>query len=167
MDIAKNDIIDRAIELERQSRDCYRQLGQKSISRYAGPALQHLAREEQRHMDILQEYRKTTALGETMALPDSSEYASIWEGFTAALEQVSQEIGPHTDEVNVIQRAISMEEQGLALYRQAQRDTRQQTGKAVFAFLAEQEVYHRDYLTKLLERLMILYQEPPEARPQL
>ena len=167
MSIAKNDIIEQAIELERQSRDYYRQLGQKSVSRYAGPALEQLAREEQRHMDILQEYRKITALGETMALPDSSEYASLWETFTAALEDISREIGLHTDELTVVQRAISMEEQGLALYRQAQRDTLRQTGQALFAFLAEQEVYHRDYLTKLLERLMILYQEPPEARPQL
>ena len=107
------------------------------------------------------------ALAETMALPDSSEYASIWEAFTAALEQITRRIEPHTDEITVIQRAISIEEQGLVLYRQAQRDTRQQMGKAVFALLAEQEVYHRDYLTKLLERLMILYQEPPETRPQL
>lgn len=164
---SNNDIVERAIELERLSRDYYRELGQKSISQYAGPALQQLAREEQRHMDILRDYRKILAQGGPIPLPDSSEYASIWEGFTTALEQMSQAMGPHTDEITVIQRAISMEEQGLALYRQAHRDAHQQAGKGLFAFLAEQEVYHRDYLAKLLECLMILYREPPETRPQL
>ena len=76
-------------------------------------------------------------------------------------------IGPDTDEITVIQRAINMEEQGLALYRQAQRDTQQQMGTAMFVFLSEQEIYHRDYLTKLLGCLIILYQELPEARPLL
>ncbi len=162
-----NDIIDQAMEIEWTSRDYYRELSQKSITKYAGPALEQLVEEEQKHLDLLLEYRRSLESSGEVELPPSSQFAETWQQFTAALEEMRQAVQPHTDEVTVIQQAVELEKQGLELYRRVQEDATDEGGKRVFAFLAEQEVRHRDYLEGLLKRLMVLYQEPPETRPQL
>ena len=162
-----NDIIDRAIDMERMSRDYYREVSQTSVREYAGEALDRLALEEQKHMDLLAEYRGALAAKTQVALPDASESDETWRGFTGALDLIREALHPHTDEITVIERAIGLENRGLVLYNEAQERTKSEEGRKVFAFLAEQETTHRAYLEKLLSRLMALYEEPPETRPQL
>jgi rubrerythrin len=163
MDIGR--LVDQGIEVERLSRDYYRQLSLKSIREYAGPALEQLAMEEQKHMDILEEYRRSVE--ESVSLPDPAQYAAVWKQFTTALDEVREAIQPHSDEITVTQRAIELETRGLELYDQARRDASGEAAKQVFGYLAAEEVRHREYLEDLLNRLLTLYQEPPEARPQL
>lgn len=161
------EVIERGIEIERLSRDYYQGLSEKSIREHAGPALQQLAMEEQKHMDILEEYRNSLGESGLVSLPDAAQHAAVWEQFTTALDEVREAIQPHTDEITVVQRAIDMERRSIDLYSQAERDACDESGKRVFAYLAAQEVRHREYLENLLNRLLVLYQEPPEARPQL
>ncbi len=162
-----NEIIDRGMEIERLSRDYYRELSQKSIREYAAPALEQLAMEEQKHMDILEEYRRSVEGRKPVSVPDPAQYAAVWKQLTTALDEAREAIQPHSDEITVVQRGIELEKRSLELYDQARRDASDEAPRQVFGYLAEQEVRHREYLENLLNRLLALYEEPPEARPQL
>ncbi|MFH0963437.1 MAG: ferritin family protein [Planctomycetota bacterium] len=163
----ETDLIQRAIDLERLSRDYYRQISRGPVARYAKEALEQLSREEQGHMEILAEYSRNAPKGVRVALPDASELAGVWKRFGAALESVRQAIQPHTDETTVVQRALDLEIQSLALYEDARKKTKSEAGRIVFSYLCDQESKHRAYLDRLLRKLLVLYEEPPEARPQL
>ncbi|NQU44596.1 ferritin family protein [bacterium] len=165
--MATRDLVDKAIEMEKMARDYYREAGRKSIQQYVGPALKHMAREEQNHMELLMDYRETMGTDRQVKLPPAGEYDDTWRRFTDALEEVRDGILPHTDEVTVVQRAIGLEEQGLVLYSEAMKQSDSETGRKIFAFLTDQENRHRAYLEDLLGRLLVLTEEPPETRPQL
>lgn len=165
--MGSNDVIDGAIAMEERARDYYRELGSRAVSQYAGPALSRLADEEQKHVEVLEEYRAALEKEGGVALPDAQEHESTWKGFTTALDEIRDVIQPHTDEITVVQKAVSLEEKGLAFYEKARDCSTDDLGRKVFTFMAGEEVRHRDYLRSLLERLMVLYEQPPETRPQL
>jgi len=162
-----SNIIDEALEMERLSRDYYRRLSRGSLEGYAGEALKHLAEEEQKHIDILNNYRDSLGAAKTVALPHAAEYAETWQKFTQALEDVREAVRPHSEEVTVIQKGIDLEKRAYDLYQEAEKQADTENGKAVFAFLAAQEDRHRQYLEKLLDKVLRLTEEPPEARPKL
>ncbi len=161
------EIIEQAIDIEKLARDYYREQERKYPQRYVAQAMEQLANEEQKHIDILNEFPATLEGDRIVSLPDLSATAAVWKALTEALEQIREVIQPHTDEVTAVQKAIMIEKQSLAIYDEAQRTAPPSAGQRVFSFLAEQDVRHLAYLENLLDRLLVLYQEPPETRPQL
>ena len=161
------DIIQKAIEAEQYNLQFYRELTQKAIAKYAGEALERLASEEQKHVEILTSYRTSLQKQGDVNLPGAGDFSSIWDNYNAAIDETRQVLQPHTDELTVIQKGIDLEKKGIELYRQAVENASDEVGRKVFGFLHSQEVIHRKYLEKLLERLKALYEEPPESRPKL
>ena len=160
-------IIEEAIRAEKASRDFYRDLTKKSIVKYTGKALDHIADEENKHVIILEEYQRSLKKGGGTEIPEADLYAETWSGFMQSLEGTWESIQPHTDEITVVQKAIDLEKKGIKLYTEGREASENSTGKNFFDFMVQQETTHRDYFEKLLKRLLVLNEEPPEARPQL
>jgi rubrerythrin len=160
-------IIEEGIRAEKLSRDFYRGLMNKSIVEYTGKALARIAEEENRHVLILEEYQRSLQKGGVTDIPEAGQHADVWAGFMKALDGIWEAIHPHTDEITVVQKAIALEIKGIELYTKGMESSENRTGKEFFSFMVKQETTHRDYFEKLLKRLLVLYEEPPEARPQL
>ena len=160
-------IVEEGIRAEKFSRDFYRGLMNKSIAKYTGKALARIAEEENKHVLILEEYHRSLQKGGVTDIPEAGQHAGVWEGFMKALDEIRESIHPHTDEITVVHKAIDLEKKGIKLYTEGMESSENKTGKEFFSFMVQQETTHKYYFEKLLKRLLVLYEEPPEARPQL
>ena len=165
--MTNEDILDRAMDMEKAAHDCYEEIAEKHPRPHMQASMTQLAREEQRHMNILAQYRTTLGRPVPLNLPPSSAFDSIWQELIEALDEITEVIQPHTDEVTAIQRAVTLEKQSLNIYKEALQESTSDAGQRVFSFLVEQDERHLSYLENLLDRLLILYREPAETRPQL
>ena len=109
-------IIEEAIRAEKASRDFYRDLTKKSIVKYTGKALDHIADEENKHVIILEEYQRSLKKGGGTEIPEADLYAETWSGFMQSLEGTWESIQPHTDEITVVQKAIDLEKKGITIF---------------------------------------------------
>ena len=164
--MAVKNILEKAIEVEKHSRDYYKGLMAKPIAGYAGDALEYVAREEQRHIIILQYYQRSLENGDSVEIPDSGQHIKIWSDFMKALDRIAVTLQENSDEITVVRKALELEERGMALYREARENSSDKMGRIIFSFLMKQETTHRDYFDRLLKQLLVMNGEPPEATQQ-
>jgi len=162
------EVLKKAEKKETEARDYYSSLAQKCVNNNSTQTLLFLADQEDKHrrlirsfIDTTEEERKNIPLGQ----PENVE--DVWRAHVSSLEQIRDNIFPHTDEVTIVQKAADIEKNSLDMYSEARDGASEEHIKRLFGYLAKQEERHLYYVNELLKKVVWLHEEFPETRPEL
>ena len=150
--------IETAIQIERDGLAFYTEAAKRTDDPQGKRMFQTLAKDESAHLELFENARE--ALLERAAWLSPEQVAAI-----SPRRSIRQPVFPAGDEVkaaevpqyqlDALRRGIRAEEDSIAFYREQMRQTDDPDGKAMYAYLVEQEEGHRvilqgeyDYLTR-------------------
>jgi len=154
--------IETAIQIEQDGLAFYAEAARQVDDPNGKRMFQSLAKDEAAHLQLFEDAREQLLSGGTWPSPEQIAAAS--PGEFGRLSQPSPPIFPTGDEVRktdvperqltALQRGIQAEEDSIAFYSEQMEQTADPEGKAMYAYLIEQEQGHRvvlqgeyDYLT--------------------
>ena len=137
-------LIDDAIALERRAEKNYRQAAEETLDVGAAKILGLLADEEAHHVEALAAGKR-----EPIAGPDLLEAARTW--VRGAIEGGATRLSPDAGLLDVLRRALDIEQMTEAFYREQGTHVGDERAKALFARLAEIEKLHFLFVSSLVE----------------
>jgi rubrerythrin len=150
--------IETAIQIERDGLGFYTEAARRTGDPQGKRMFQTLAKDERAHLELFEHAHEALLKGASWLSPE--QVAAI-----SPARSIRQPIFPTGDEVaaaevpeyqlDALRRGIRAEEDSIAFYREQMRQTDDPDGKAMYAYLVEQEEGHRvilqgeyDYLTR-------------------
>ena len=150
--------IETAIQIEKDGLAFYTEAARRTSDPEGKRLFQTLAKDERAHLGLFENAREALFKGATWLSPEQVTAIS-------PTRPVRQPIFPTGDEVEAVEipeyqlaalrQGIRAEENSIAFYREQMRQTDDPDGKAMYAYLVEQEEGHRailqgeyDYLTR-------------------
>ena len=161
-------ILKKAEKKEIKARDYYKFLAERSIDKNSTETLIFLSGEEEKHRKKIRQFIDSTA-GERkkISVRESPDVERIWKKHMDALDKIRDDIFLHTDEPTIVQKAVDIEKNSLEMYKKAQASTEEKNLKKLFGLLSKAEERHLELVMKLLKKVVWLYEEFPETRPNL
>lgn len=154
MDTAKAvEIIEKAIELEREGHHFYSTEAEKSEHESVRRIFLNMASEEKKHENtLLAEYSYLSESGlfrHTEELDQHSEFRDL-----VLSDDMIQEISATSHEASAISSAIELERRTIEFYTQRAADTEDPQERELYESLAEWEEEHMKYLSELNRRIL-------------
>ena len=149
-------IVADAMEFEKAGRDFFLQAAKRVKTDRSKTMLQSLAEDEVRHLQRLTaEHGSLLRTGswsgaETRPPRTVEAHETIFPRDASVVKQV---IKPGTDELEILRLGIKQENKGHTMYREAGERARTVAGKALFNWLAAEELAHMELLRNSLQFL--------------
>lgn len=144
MATAKQEIIDGAIQLERDGRKFYMNVAGKASSDLARRMFESLADDELVHIEWIE---KMLSPGEETATATKKKtYERLRGIFADVPESVREAASSSEDDIEAINTAIKMEEKSCAAYLEWEDETDSDELRGLCNVLADQERFHRELL---------------------
>jgi rubrerythrin len=136
-------ILETAMSFEKTARDFYTAL-QAKVSKPLRDMVRELAEEEQRHYDLFLELKSNPELQqyihERIAIPSSDHRFSDYIHAST--------LGDNPDDQSILQYALGREDAAMEQYAALAQEVPEGLLKAVFTFLAQEELEHKKELEK-------------------
>jgi rubrerythrin len=150
--------IETAIQIERDGLAFYTEAAERTDDPQGKRMFQTLAKDESAHLELFEHAREALLNQATWLSPEQvaaiSPRRSIRQPVFPVGDQVEAAEVPEY-QLDALRRGIQAEEDSIAFYREQMRQIDDPDGKAMYAFLVEQEEGHRvilqgeyDYLTR-------------------
>jgi rubrerythrin len=140
------DIFGYALQFEKDGEAFYRESAAGIKDKNLAAILVFLAGEEQKHYRLIKDFKDNTA-----ERPKSIFLSDIANVFSRMKEKSERFIDPKDDILAVLQKAMKIEEDSIAYYRQTQSKIEDTRAQDLLALLAKQEEVHYSLLSSLIE----------------
>ncbi len=140
------DIFEFAMEKEKDSRDFYNQLADKTADKGLAKIFNMLADEEAKHYRIIEQMKNNSSqdIGDTNILSDA-------KNILKRLKETSDKLSFPASQIGVYKKALTIEQQSREFYLQKASEVENPRQKKIFARLAEEENKHYFLLDNILE----------------
>lgn len=141
------EILDFAIEREKQAADFYQDLAQKETFSRSRQTLLEFAAEEKKHQDLLEAFKKGN--------PSAATYAYEWIPDMKRSDYMDAvSYAPGMDLVEILRLAMKREESALRLYTFLASQTTDPACIRLFKLLAQEEARHKQTFETLYDETM-------------
>ena len=158
------EVLKKAEGKEIEARDYYTSLAKMCVNDYSKQTLLFLADQEEKHRQLIKNFIDTDeAERKSIVLPEAEDVEEVWQAHASSLEQIRDNIFPHTDEVTIAQKIVDIEKNSLDMYSEARDAASEEHIRRLFGYLAKQEERHLQYANGLLKKVVQLHEEFPSS----
>lgn len=150
-----------AIALEREGHRFFSDSAEKSQDKLAKEVFEFLAKEELKHIESIEDFRKSRRQGRSFAMEavtSKSGAETLHRGIEKIFKELEKEAKPTAADLEVYQLGMNLEARGVTFYRKVHEEARDLRAKELFAFLVEEEQRHY----KILEDCYNYMENPAE-----
>jgi rubrerythrin len=138
-------ILRNAIDMENEGREFFRKVAQRMKYPRTKDMFKSLAKQEQRHVHVLEEELSRLQKGKGWVVPsavkEASEPSASHEVFEGAKAHASA-LDPKASELEVIKLGMDIEKRSIEYYRRAGEEVGSDEAKSVFNWLVGEEAGH-------------------------
>jgi rubrerythrin len=150
MAMDRKDIIETAIQLERDGRKFYHNAAEKASNDIARQMFESLAEDEVRHIEWLESVSSGT---HTAGSVNRALYGRLSGIFKDAPEGARKAVATCEDDINAMRLAIEMEEKSAAAYATWAEESETEDVRGLCEMLADVERFHRELIENSIEYL--------------
>ena len=150
------EILKKAMEIEWEGREFYLKAAENTEDAKGKQIFRELADDEESHYSVLErQYKALNELNKWIDIPEIKEtQIDLAEPlFPAGKEAMQRSIAKKSDDLDAIIFGLDIESKSFDMYRQAALDTNDNSGKALFQFLTDEERRHFEILMMRYEAL--------------
>ena len=136
--------IQTAVKMETDAIQYYQEAAAKPVQPYGKRMFEGFVKDERRHLRILQDILSGLDLHAALSSPPED----ISTVFTRLKREMDERVSASTGEVEAVKIALDFESAGYEFYKKAAAEATDETEKALFSRLAEEEQRHHQILSE-------------------
>jgi rubrerythrin len=150
-----------AVTLEKEGHKFFTDSAEKSQDRLGREVFEFLAKEELKHIESIEAFRKSRREGRSFAMEaviSKSRAETLHSGIEEIFRELEKEMKPTAADLEVYQLGMNFEARGVSFYKKVKEEATDLRAKELFAFLVGEEQKHY----KILEDCYNYMENPAE-----
>lgn len=145
--MASTDLLDFAMQMEKDGRPFYRQCAEKTSDKGIAGIMNRLAKAEVVHYNVLQQIKEDAA----PEAYDSAKVAGDIQNLFAEMLESGAVFGGEESELELYRKAPDMERKSRDFYLREAANVESEAGRHLFERIAGEEKQHIDYIGSIIE----------------